>query len=168
MSLGAVLFLALVVLQRLSELTLARANTRRLLAAGAHEVGAGHYPMMVALHTAWVLSLIVFGYDRPVSLAWFAAYLVLQVVRVWILASLGRRWTTRIIVTDAPLVARGPYRFVRHPNYILVVAEIAVVPLVLGLVWVAGLFSVLNAVMLAWRIRAEDRALRGGEPAAGH
>ena len=155
------LFVAFIVLQRLGELVIARRNTARLLARGAREVGAGHYPVMVALHTAWVLALIVFGWNQPLHLGWLAVYAVLQVFRVWILGTLGPRWTTRIIVIDEPLVARGPFRFIPHPNYTLVVAEIIVAPLVLGLVWVAVVFTVLNAAMLYHRIGVEDGALRG-------
>lgn len=161
MSLAAAAFLAFVVGQRLVELAIARRNTARLMARGAREVGAGHYPVMVALHTGWVAALVLAGWDEAVRPGWLAAYAALQVLRVWILASLGERWTTRVIVIDEPLVARGPFAVMRHPNYALVVAEIAVAPLVLGLVWVAVLFSALNAAMLFVRIRVEDAALRG-------
>nr|WP_214650089.1 isoprenylcysteine carboxylmethyltransferase family protein [Palleronia pontilimi] len=157
---GAALFLGFLVVQRLSELVLARRNTRRLLAQGAREVAPEHYKLIVALHAAWLGALALFGHDAAVQPGWLAVFVVLQGVRLWILGSLGRRWTTRIIVLDEPLVARGPYRFVKHPNYALVVAEIAVAPLVLGLVWVAVIFSILNAGVLAIRIRAEDDALK--------
>jgi len=152
--------MAFVTLQRLSELVIAKRNTARLLANGAHEVGGEHYPVMVALHTAWLAVLWFTVGDRPISLPLLAVFAVLQLMRVWVLATLGPRWTTRIIVTrDAPLVRRGPFRFVRHPNYMVVTAEIAVLPLTFGLVWVALLFTVLNAAMLTVRIRAENRAL---------
>lgn len=155
----AVLFLAFIIVQRLSELVIAKRNTARLLAQGAVEHGAGHYPVMVAMHTGWIAALVVFGWQNPVSLPWLAVFVLLQVFRVWILATLGPRWTTRIIVLPEPLVARGPFRFMRHPNYALVVAEIIVAPMVLGLVWIAVVWTVLNAAMLWVRIRAEDRAL---------
>ncbi|MEM8850163.1 MAG: isoprenylcysteine carboxylmethyltransferase family protein [Pseudomonadota bacterium] len=158
---GSLLFLGFLVAQRLGELILAKANTARLLARGAVEVGAGHYPVIVALHTAWIAAMAIFGWTQPVQMGWLAVFALLQVLRLWILASLGRRWTTRIIVLDQPLVKAGPFRYLRHPNYTLVVAEIAVAPLVLGLVWVALVFSGLNALVLAWRIRVEDRALAG-------
>ena len=154
----------LVALQRLAELLLARRNTRDLLAQGGREHGAGHYPAIVALHTAWLVSLVVFvpAETRP-DPVWLAILVLLQVARVWVIASLGRRWTTRIIVMpQAPLVARGPYRFMRHPNYAVVAAEIVALPMVFGAVWIAVVFTVLNAAMLAWRIRAEDRALGRG------
>jgi len=156
----ATLVLALVTAQRLGELVLARRNTRRLLAQGAYEVGAGHYPIVVALHAAWLGSLWLLAWDAPVDPSWLAVYIVLQALRLWVLASLGPRWTTRIIVLPgAPLARRGPYRFVSHPNYVVVAAEIAVLPLVFGLVWHAVLFTLLNAAVLFIRIRAEGAAL---------
>ena len=156
---GALAFLAFLIAQRLGELVLARRNTAALLARGAVEHAPGHYPLIVALHTAWIVALVVFGWNNPLHLGWLSVFALLQVFRVWILASLGPRWTTRIIVLDEPLVARGPFRLMRHPNYALVVAEIAVAPLVLGLPWVALVFSILNAAMLTVRIRAENAAL---------
>ncbi|WP_179504320.1 MULTISPECIES: isoprenylcysteine carboxylmethyltransferase family protein [unclassified Sphingomonas] len=159
---AAYAIMAFVTLQRLSELVIARRNTARLLAAGAREVGASHYPVMVAMHTAWLAVLWFTVGDRPISLPLLGVFAVLQLLRVWVLATLGPRWTTRIIVTpEAPLVKRGPFRFVRHPNYMVVTAEIAVLPLTFGLVWVALLFTVLNAAMLTVRIGAENRALYG-------
>jgi methyltransferase len=153
------IFLAFIVVQRLSELAISRSNTRRLLAKGAYEVGASHYPVMVAMHSLWIGCLLVFGYTQAVSYGWLALFAVLQVMRVWILGTLGRRWTTRIIILPEPLVARGPFKYVNYPNYMLVVAEIVVAPMVLGLVWVAVLFTVLNAAMLYVRIGVEGKAL---------
>jgi methyltransferase len=158
---AAAAFIGFIILQRLSELAIARRNTKLLLARGAREHGARHYPLIVGLHTAWIAALLIFGLGGPVSPAWLAVFALLQVLRVWILASLGDRWTTRIIVTDEPLVTRGPFRLVRHPNYMLVAAEIVVAPMVLGLPWVAIVFTLLNAAALAIRIRAEDAALSG-------
>jgi methyltransferase len=155
----AILFLGFIIAQRLSELVIARRNTAALLAAGATEVGAGHYPVMVLMHAGWIGALVIFGWQNPVSVPWLVAFVLLQGLRIWILATLGRRWTTRIIVSPQPLVAAGPYRYLRHPNYVLVVAEILVAPMVLGLVWVAVVWTVLNAAMLYVRIRAENAAL---------
>ena len=157
----ALAFLAFVILQRLSELVIARRNTRALMARGAREIGASHYPAMVTLHTAWILCLVWFGHDEAVQVVWLCVFIALQAFRFWILMSLGRRWTTRIIIIDEPLVVAGPFRFIRHPNYALVVAEIAVAPLVLGLWEMAVVFSILNAAMLFVRIRAEENALSG-------
>jgi methyltransferase len=159
---ASIAVLGLVTAQRVGELVYANRNTRRLLARGAVEVGAEHYPLIVGLHAAWLAGLWVVAWDRPLSAAWLAVYLVLQALRVWTLASLGGRWTTRIIVLRGePLVRRGPYRYVPHPNYLIVAAEIAVLPLVFGVWAYAAVFSALNASLLWIRIRAEDRALRG-------
>ncbi len=156
----AAIILTLVTLQRLGELVLSRRNTERLLERGAIEIGAGHYPMLVALHAAWLITLWVFGWDHQVYWPALTAFAVLQGLRVWVLASLGSRWTTRIIVLPgAPLVAAGPYRYVSHPNYAIVTGEIALLPLALNLPPVALMFSVLNAIVLVIRIRAETRAL---------
>ncbi|MFC3630814.1 isoprenylcysteine carboxyl methyltransferase family protein [Paracoccus angustae] len=158
---AALAFISFLLLQRAAELVLAGRNTRRLLARGAVEHGAGHYPLIVILHAAWLLAICVGGWSRPVSPGWLAVFAMLQLCRLWVLASLGPRWTTRIIVLDEPPVRRGPYRWIAHPNYAVVVAEIAVAPLVLGLWPVAVAFSILNALVLRIRIRAETRALNG-------
>lgn len=160
----AVLILVLVTAQRLGELVLANRNTRRLLARGGTESGAAHYPLIVGLHVAWLTGLWSLAWDAAVQPAWAFVYLGLQALRVWILLSLGARWTTRIItVPGESLVRRGPYRFVRHPNYLLVAAEIAVLPLVFGLVLYSVLFFLLNAALMWVRIRAEDQALLRAE-----
>lgn len=159
METATLFFLGFIIVQRLSELVIAKRNTARLLAKGAYEVGAAHYPVMVAMHIAWIACLLIFGYDETVALGWLAVFTVLQILRVWILGSLGGRWTTRIIVLEEPLVVRGPFKYFSHPNYMLVVAEIIVAPMVLGLVWIAVVFTVLNAGMLWVRIGVEHKAL---------
>jgi len=160
MTLG-ILILALVTLQRLAELWLSNRNTQRLLARGAHEVGAPHYPLIVAVHALWLASLWWLAPARSVDGFWLALFMLLQLARIWVIATLGGRWTTRIIVLPGePLVRQGPYRFVNHPNYLVVIGEIAVLPLVFGLWWIAVLFSLLNATVLSIRIREESRALR--------
>jgi len=158
------LIVVAVSLQRLGELVLARRNTKRLLAQGGREHGAGHYPAIVLLHTAWLVALVLFiPPDTPPDLIWLAILVLLQVARIWVIASLGGRWTTRIIVMpQAPLVARGPYRWMRHPNYVVVAAEIIALPMVFGAFWIAIVFTLLNAAVLAWRIREENRALGRG------
>ncbi|HWZ36925.1 MAG TPA: isoprenylcysteine carboxylmethyltransferase family protein [Bradyrhizobium sp.] len=159
MSLASII-LALVTLQRLGELVLARRNTRALLARGAIEIGASHFPLIVAVHAAWLIALWVFGRNQEVNLPALAAFAALQLVRVWVLATLGSRWTTRIVVLPGePLVASGPYRYFAHPNYAVVVGEIALLPLALHLPLLASIFTVLNAAVLTVRIRAETRAL---------
>lgn len=162
------LILGLVVGQRLGELIIANRNTKRLLAAGGREVGAGHYPLFIALHTAWIAALaITVDPWRWPNLVLIGVYLALQLARLWVIATLGPYWTTRIITVEgAPLVLRGPFRLVRHPNYVIVAAEIAVLPLAFGAWRTALVFTVLNAILLAWRIRVEDRALAARRRAA--
>ena len=157
------IILAAVLAQRLGELVYARANTRRLLAKGGTEFGAGHYPLFALLHSAWLVAqalwLIFMGLENVI---WplVAVYGALQLLRAWILLSLGERWTTRVIVLpDAPLVRAGPYRFIRHPNYWLVCAEIAILPLIFGAWPLALTFSILNGALLFHRIRIENAAL---------
>lgn len=159
MILGIIL-LALVTLQRVGELWLSNRNTKRLLAQGAHEVGAAHYPLIVAVHFWWLVLLWWLAPGRPIDGLSLAVFLLLEIGRVWVLVTLGPRWTTRIIVLPGvPLVRHGPYRFVNHPNYIVVVGEVAVLPLVFGLWQLALIFTILNGVLLWLRIRDEDRAL---------
>jgi len=158
-TLGGIILL-LVTLQRVGELWLSRRNSKRLLAQGAREHAPGHYPLVVGVHVLWLATLWWLAPLRPIDGFWLAIYVLLQVARIWVLATLGPRWTTRIIVLpDAPLVAKGPYRFVSHPNYLVVVGEIAVLPLVFGLWQVALIFTLLNGVGLVVRIREENRAL---------
>jgi methyltransferase len=155
--------LAAVAAQRLGELWLANRNTRRLLAEGAVEAGAGHYPLFVLLHASWLAAIAVATPAATVPNPWLlGAYGVLQLGRLWVIATLGRFWTTRIITLPAaPLVRRGPYRLVRHPNYWVASLEVAVLPLAFGQVWIALVWSLANALLVGWRIRVEDRALDG-------
>ena len=157
----AQIILAAVLLERLIELWIAKRNTTRLLAEGASEHGVEHYPYIVMLHGAWLAALVYFTPPgTPVNFYWLAVYLVLQGGRVWVMTSLGRFWTTRIIApSSAPLVTSGPYRWLRHPNYVLVAGEIAVLPLVFGHWQIAVVFSLLNALVLRERIQTENEAL---------
>lgn len=161
----AALVIGFVTLQRLGELMLARRNTARLRDDGGYEVAAGHYPLIVLLHAAWLAGLwylVVWQVpDSRVQPFWLGLFAVLQALRVWVIATLGRRWTTRIIILPgAPLVAKGPYRLVSHPNYCVVAGEILALPLVFGLVWFGLVFFALNAIVLWLRIRAENAALK--------
>jgi methyltransferase len=157
---ATVLILALVTAQRLAELWLSNRNTRRLLDQGAIEIGGAHYPLIVAVHVLWLAALWWLAPGRPIDWALLIVFALLQLARLWVIATLGPRWTTRIIVLPgAPLVRSGPYRFVDHPNYLIVALEIAVLPLVFGLVGVALVFSLLNAAVLSIRIREENKAL---------
>ena len=156
---GALVLLGFLTLQRGGELAIATRNTKRLLANGAYEVGADHYPVMVALHATWLATLWWFGHGNALVLPFVVAFVFLQLGRLWVLATLGPRWTTRIIIAPGlQPVTRGPFRFVRHPNYLVVAFELPCVSLALGLVWHAVLFGALNLAMLAWRIRVENRA----------
>lgn len=156
----AIAILAFVTFERLGELWLASRNTRQLIRCGAKETGRGHYPLLVALHALWLGTLWWLAPGRGVDLFWLGMFALLTLARIWVIATLGRRWTTRIIVLpDAPLVRSGPYRLLNHPNYWVVIGEIAVLPLVFGLWQVALLFSVANAALLIIRIRAENEAL---------
>ena len=158
---AAVAILGFVTLERLIELFLAKRNSRRLLAQGAVEHGAGHYPLIVGLHAAWLAALWWSAPGRPMELVWLGLFALLQVARIWVIATLGSRWTTRIIILPgAPLVRSGPYRLVKHPNYVVVVLEIAALPLAFGLWGLALAFTLLNAILLAVRIRKENEALR--------
>jgi methyltransferase len=155
--------------QRLAELAFAQWNTWRLRAAGGIEFGAAHYPVMVALHACWLLGLWALGHAHAVDRVWLAVFVLLQAGRVWVIASLGTRWTTRVIVMPgtAPIM-RGPYRWLSHPNYLIVALEIAVVPLALGLPLFALVFTIANAALLALRIRVETAALAwAAQTAAG-
>jgi methyltransferase len=158
---------AFLIVQRLVELGLAQFNTGRLRAKGAVEFGAAHYPLIVVLHALWLLGLWALGHDRPINPFWLVVFVLLQIGRVWVIASLGTRWTTRVIVLrGAARVARGPYRWLKHPNYLIVVLEIAVVPLALGLPMFALIFSIANAALLVYRIRIENEALAWAAQAA--
>lgn len=158
----SILLLAAVTLERLGELWLARRNTRILLDRGGVEVAAAHYPLIVALHAAWLIGLFVLAWNAPIHLWWLAAFAALQILRIWTLSTLGTRWTTRILVVPGEtLVSSGPYRFLKHPNYAVVIGEIAVLPLCFGLPLYALLFSTANALVLTIRIRAENAALAG-------
>jgi methyltransferase len=156
-----VVIVVFVAAERLAEIVYAARNTRALLRRGGVECGRGHYPLFVLLHGGWLAALLIFvPSDAPVAVGWLGAFFILQALRFWVIASLGPYWTTRIItLADVPLVRRGPYRFLRHPNYAVVVGEIAVLPLIFGAWRLALIFSVLNAVLLGWRIHVEAQAL---------
>lgn len=160
----------LVAVQRLAELVVSSRNTRRLLAAGGIEYGAGHYPFLVAFHVAWLATLVLLVPSSEEVRWWAAAsYLALQPLRLWVIVSLGNRWTTRVIVLrGARLVRSGLYRWLRHPNYAIVAAEIALLPLAFGAWTIALLFTVVHVFLLAWRIRVENAALHASEAPNRH
>jgi methyltransferase len=158
----AQILLGYVVIQRLGELVYARSNTRRLLAEGGREHGAAHYPLFILLHGGWLIAIVWFAVpSQQPSPILLAGFFLSQILRFWTLASIGRWWTTRIIsAPHFPRVKRGPYKFLPHPNYTVVVIEIALLPLLLSAPWVAGVFTVLNAALLWHRIGVETRVLK--------
>lgn len=153
--------LGAVLLQRLAELWIARRNTERLMAEGAVEIAPEQHHYFVVLHAAWLAAMVLLTPDdAPPSLSWLIVFLLLQAGRLWVMLSLGRLWTTRIVtLPGTPLVRTGPYRYLRHPNYLIVAGEIASLPLVFGLWETALVFSGLNAMLLWVRVRAENEAL---------
>jgi methyltransferase len=162
------IILALLVIERIFELDLARRNARRAFDHGAVEVGQAHYRVMVAFHALFIASCAVeatfFRHSLPRVVPWLALFaeIVAQGLRYWAVSTLGDRWNTRIIVSpDRAPVTSGPYRFMRHPNYLAVVIEIAAVPMIGGAIFTAIAFSLGNALILAVRIPAEERAMGG-------
>jgi methyltransferase len=159
--LESVALLAFVTLQRGAELVWGRSNERALRAKGAIEVGAAHYPLIVLLHASWLAWLWLRGWDRPLVWPWVIAFFVLQAARAWVLATLGRRWTTRVFyLPGESLVKRGPFRLIPHPNYAVVALEMPMLPLAFGLWGAAIVFGLANLAMLAFRIRVEEGALK--------
>ena len=154
------IILALVTAQRLAELVIAWRNTAALMAKGGREVGAAHYPVIVLFHAAWLLGLWVLARGQDVNWILIAVFAVLQALRVWVLATLGPRWTTRIILMpEKPLVVGGPFKFLRHPNYLVVALEIFVLPFAFGLIWFGLIAGMINLAILAYRISIEEQAL---------
>jgi methyltransferase len=158
-------FVGFIIVQRLTELIIARRNERWMKAKGAVEFGSGHYPIMVLLHSAFIvtLSFEVLYFHRELSSLWVVlliGFLFTQAIRVWALRSLGPYWNTKIIVLPgAEVVKKGPYQFIKHPNYVIVTLEIILIPLLFSAYTTAALFTVLNIMILSVRIRAEERAL---------
>jgi methyltransferase len=161
--------LGLLVLERLAELLLSRRNARRAFARGAVELGQGHYRVMVLVHTAFLVScaaeVVLLARPFPSPWGWvaLAGALLSQALRYWSIFSLGDRWNTRVIVLPRePLIVKGPYRYLRHPNYLAVVVELLCVPLIHGAWLTALLFTAVNGVLLTVRIRSEEQALGPG------
>lgn len=159
------LFITLVILQRIVELRIAKKNEKWMKANGGFEIGQKHYKYIVLVHVMFFISLIfeVTVLDKSVSSLWllFLLFFTLaQALRVWSLLSLGRFWNTKIIIVpNVNIISKGPYKFIRHPNYLVVVIELLVIPLIFNAFWTAILFSVLNMIVLSIRIPAEEQAL---------
>ena len=156
-------FISFVILLRLTELIIARSNEKWMRRNGAVEYGQAHYPFIVLLHSLFFVSLII-EYNVKESTAFFpllaVIYLILAALKFWVISSLGKFWNTKILrIPSAILINKGPYRFVKHPNYIIVVSELLVIPLTFQLYYTAAIFTLLNAIMLFVRIREENRVL---------
>lgn len=158
-------FFSFLIFQRLLELVIASKNEKWLKNKGGYEVGRGHYVLMVLLHTFFLISLLieVTTLNRELSLIWptlLLFFLVTQIIRIWALLSLGKYWNTKIIVLpNTSIIKKGPYKFLRHPNYVIVIAEILLIPLLFQAYLTAGIFSLLNLWMLSIRIPMEEKAL---------
>lgn len=160
------LLIGIVILQRLIELRIARKNERWMRAQGAFEVGQSHYPYMVLMHLLFFISLIVevTSAQMPLATAWvlyFAIFLAAQGFRIWCLVTLGHFWNTKILILPgASVIKKGPYRWLRHPNYVIVSVELMTLPLMFNAYFTAFLFTVLNLCILRVRIPIEEQALR--------
>lgn len=156
-----IIFITFFILQRLSELFIAKRNEKWLLQQGAVEYGKAHYPFMIAMHTLFIVSIITEYLLRgqpPIDRVFLVIFLIVLLFKFWALSSLGKYWNTKIYrIPGVYPVKKGPYKFLKHPNYMEVVCEIAVIPLVFHLYYTAIIFTLLNAAMLTVRIREENR-----------
>ncbi len=158
-------FIALLLVQRLFELGIARRHERELRQRGAREIDARGYRVIVGMHAAFFVSLVLerIFFNRVLSREWFvfaAIFVAAQLLRYWAIHSLGVYWNTKIIVLPGhPAIGKGPYRVLRHPNYLAVVTEFAVIPLIFSCYFTAVTFMILNALLLQRRIRIESNAL---------
>ncbi|RXJ02049.1 isoprenylcysteine carboxyl methyltransferase [Anaerobacillus alkaliphilus] len=162
---GVYIFISLVILQRIVEVIIANRNAKWIKRQGGYEVGRDHYKYIVLLHTFFFISLLTeVSLSRPSFTSWviapFVIFLLAQICRVWALSSLGPFWNTRIMVLPgAKVIAKGPYRYLRHPNYVIVSIEILLLPVIFQAYWTAFIFSVLNVLILSLRIKIEEQAL---------
>jgi methyltransferase len=157
-----IIFISLLIILRLTELYISRRNEKWLLSQGAIEYGHEHYPFVVALHTCFIISLVVeyffIGRPHPVSYVFLSLVITVLLFKWWLMSSLGKYWNTKIYrIPGSIAVRKGPYKFIRHPNYVDVVCEIAMIPLVFHLYHTAVIFSALNAIMLTVRIKEENK-----------
>jgi len=156
-----IVFIAFLIVQRLSELYISRRNEKWLLENGAIQYGQSHYPYMIVMHTFFLLSIVAEYYWRggpPISWIALASFLIVLSFKFWALSSLGKYWNTKIYrIPGVSPVKKGPYKFLKHPNYMEVVCEIAIIPLVFHLYYTAIVFTLLNAIMLTVRIKVENK-----------
>lgn len=161
----AVVFLLVIIIQRLVEVAIAKSNEKWMKSQGAQEFGQSHYRLMVLMHTAFFVCLITEGLWLKPSISslwplWIGLFILTQIARIWVLTSLGKYWNTKIIVLpNAKVVSKGPYRFVRHPNYVIVTIELIIIPLAFNAFVTLFLFAVLNQIILTIRIQEEEKAL---------
>ena len=159
-----ILFISFIVLLRLGELFYSKRNEKWLLENHAIEYGKKHYPFIVILHILFIISLLFEYYTQqpnPCDLYFLLLYFILLAFKAWVIISLGKFWNTKIYrIPNTPLVKKGPYKYSKHPNYLLVVAEIFIIPLVFHLYQTALVFSVLNLIILSVRIKEENEALQ--------
>ncbi|MDC0074919.1 hypothetical protein OAK17_08710 [Alphaproteobacteria bacterium] len=150
-----------IISQRLLELIYSNINTKRLLKDGAIEYGKKHYPLFIVLHSTWIISIFIYApQNKEANFLFLIIFFIMQIARVWVLVTLGKFWTTRIISPlDQPLIKKGPYKYFKHPNYLIVCVEIAALPLVYNLLIIAILFSIANLILVFWRINVENKAL---------
>jgi len=161
------IILLIIIIQRLTELVIAKRNEKWLREHGAVEYGQDHYKYIVLLHTMFFVSMLIEYNFRErhldfsvINYLFLVIFILLQIMRIWVLISLGKYWNTKILrIPDSVLISKGPYRYFKHPNYIIVVCEIFVIPLIFDLYYTAVIFSVLNAVMLKVRIKEENKVL---------
>lgn len=158
-----ILFISFIIILRIGELILSKRNEKWLLQNGAVEYGKKHYPFIVALHVSFLLSLIIeysLQQTKSYCIFFILLYFILIAFKLWVLLSLGKYWNTKIYhISNAPLIKKGPYKYLKHPNYIIVIAEIAVIPLAFHLYYTAIIFSILNLLMLFVRIKEENKIL---------
>ncbi|PKF88680.1 isoprenylcysteine carboxyl methyltransferase [Bacillus sp. BA3] len=160
------ILIILIAIQRLVELYIAKQNEKQLKAAGAVEYGESHYRWMVLMHLSFFIVLIieVIVLERNMSglwPIWLTLFLIAQSGRIWVIRSLGKHWNTKIIVVpDADVVIKGPYKYFKHPNYIIVATEILVISLLFNAYYTAIIFSLLNVWMMTVRIPLEEKALK--------
>jgi len=158
-----ILFISFIILLRIGELLLSKRNEKWLLQNHAVEYGKSHYPFIVALHVFFIGSLIIEYYSKQpksCNLFFLLLYLIMLAFKVWVIMSLGKFWNTKIYhIPNLPLVRKGPYKFIKHPNYLIVIAEIAIIPLTFHLYYTAIIFTILNAIMLSVRIKEENKVL---------
>lgn len=159
-----ILLISWVIFIRVGELILSKNNGKWLLENGAVEYGNKHYPFIVALHVLFILSMIFeYSLQKSPTFSLFMLFLffLLLTFKSWVILSLGKFWNTRIYhIPNEPLIKKGPYHFFKHPNYMVVIAEIAVIPMIFNLYYTAATFSILNLIILSVRITEENKVLQ--------